>query len=128
MSVTPSAFVAPGDFEFRDSVFNSTLLAADEAESVTPPTFKERAVPKYPLKAKTLGFPTKKDQNVKLRISVSEKGNLEKATVIEGVSGNYGFDEAAVEAALKSKYNPGTRDGKPAGGTMEVAYTFKAQQ
>jgi len=47
-------------------------------------------------------------------------------SLIEGVSGSFGFDEAAIEAANKSTFSPATRDGKPVRGwTPEIVYKFQ---
>ena len=51
-----------------------------------------------------------------------------KVSLIEGVGGAAGFDEAAVEAANRSTFSPATRDGKPVRGwTPELVYNFKKQ-
>jgi TonB family protein len=68
---------------------------------------------------------TNQDHTVRLRVFVGEQGQALKVSVIEGVSGAYGFDEAAIEAANKSTYGPATRDGKIVRGwTPEIAYKF----
>jgi TonB family protein len=65
------------------------------------------------------------DHTVRLKVFVGEQGQALKVSVIEGMAGAYGFDEAAIEAANKSTYSPATRDGKPVRGwTPEIAYKF----
>ena len=45
-----------------------------------------------------------------VRILVDEKGNVEKAEEVGGPVG-LGFDEAALEVAHHSSYQPATKDG-----------------
>ena len=52
-----------------------------------------------------------------------------KVSVVDGVAGAYGFDEAAIEAANKSSFAPATRDGKPVRGwTPEIVYKFQKRR
>ena len=48
---------------------------------------------------------------VYLRAYVDEKGNVSKVDVLKGIGA--GCDEAAIEAVLKAKFNPGRQRGKP---------------
>jgi TonB family protein len=102
-------------------------FTGQEEAKYVPPSFKERAAPVYPPRAVRAILPARKEQSVTIRILVSEAGNLDKVVVIRGVSGGWGFDEAAVEAAVHSKYVAATRNGKPVSGTLDVAFVFKAQ-
>ena len=69
------------------------------------------------------------DQVVRLKVFVGEQGQPLKVSVVEGVAGAYGFDEAAIEAANKSTYTPATRDGKPVRGwTAEISYKFQKRR
>ena len=69
------------------------------------------------------------DHLVRLKVYVNEQGQPLKVTVIEGVPGTYGFDEAAVEAANKSTFSPATRDGKPVRGwTPDIVYRFQKRR
>ena len=63
---------------------------------------------------------------MRLKVFVNERGQVLNVSVIEGVGGAGGFDEAAIEAANKSTFSPATRDGKPVPGwTPEIVYIFK---
>jgi TonB family protein len=85
----------------------------------------KQAVPAFPLRATQLRWETNLDHVVRLKVYVSEQGQPLKVSLIEGVPGAFGFDEAAIEAANKSTYGPATKDGKPAKGwTPEIAYRF----
>jgi len=69
------------------------------------------------------------DQFVKLKIFVGEQGQPLKVSVVEGVPGALGYDEAAIDAANKSAYSPATRDGKPVKGwTSEIVYKFQKRR
>jgi TonB family protein len=84
-----------------------------------------QSVPSYPQRAIQLRWGTNQDQQVRLKVFVSEQGQALKVSVIEGVAGTYGFDEAAIEAANKSSFSPAIRDGKPVRGwTPEIVYKF----
>jgi TonB family protein len=84
-----------------------------------------KTAPAYPVRAIQMRWGTNQDQKVRLKVFVGEQGQALKVSVIEGVSGPYGFDDAAIEAANKSTYSPATRDGKPVRGwTTEIAYIF----
>jgi TonB family protein len=84
-----------------------------------------QATPLFPMRATQMRWETGLDHTVRLKVFVGEQGQALKVSVIEGVAGAYGFDEAAIEAANKSTYSPATRDGKPVRGwTPEIAYKF----
>jgi len=81
--------------------------------------------PTFPLRAVQMRWETNKEHDVRLKVFVGEQGQALKVSIIEGVSGAYGFDEAAIEAANKSSYSPATRDGRPVRGwTPEIVYRF----
>jgi TonB family protein len=85
-----------------------------------PPAFPLRAI-----QMRQAGM----DHLVRLKVFVGEQGQPLKVSVIEGVPGVYGFDEAAIEAANKSTYASATRDGKPVRGwTPEIVYKFQKQR
>jgi TonB family protein len=88
-----------------------------------------QVAPVFPQRAVQLRFETNLDHFVRLKVFVGEKGQPLKVNVIEGVSGSGGFDEAAIEAANKSTFNPATREGKPARGwTPEIVYKFERRR
>jgi TonB family protein len=84
-----------------------------------------QTAPIYPIRAIQMHRGTNQDQKVRLKVFVGEQGQALKVSVIEGVAGAIGFDEAAIEAANKSTFSPATRDGKPVRGwTPEIVYRF----
>ena len=85
-----------------------------------------QAAPAYPQRAIQSHLGTDQDQRVRLKVFVNERGQVLKVSLIEGVGGVAGFDEAAIEAANRSTFSPATRDGKPVRGwTPEIVYNFK---
>jgi TonB family protein len=85
-----------------------------------------QSAPIYPQRAIQMRWGTNQDQKVRLKVFVGERGQALKVSVIEGVSGSFGFDEAAIEAANKSTFSPAIRDGKPVRGwTPEIVYKFQ---
>ncbi len=82
----------------------------------------------FPLRAVQMGK-ANEDRTVRLKVFVGEQGQPLKVSVIEGVAGAWGYDEAAIDAANKSTYSPATRDGKPVKGwTPEIAYRFQKRR
>ncbi len=109
------------------AVPTATQQAAAQAAApvLEPARILNQAAPMFPLRAVQMRWETAQDHSVRLKVFVGEQGQALKVSVIEGVAGAYGFDEAAIEAANKSSYSPATRDGKPVRGwTPEIAYRF----
>jgi len=75
--------------------------------SARGPAFLEKAIPGYPMLARRLG----REGLVVLRLTIDEQGYLTSLEVIEDPG--YGFSEAAVEAARKSRYAPARVNGSP---------------
>jgi TonB family protein len=111
----------------------SAALPALQPVPVAPPVVESahivnQSVPMYPRRAIQSRWGTNQEHKVRLKVFVGEHGQALKVSVIEGVAGSYGFDEAAIEAANKSTFSPATRDGKPARGwTPEIVYKFQKQ-
>jgi len=95
---------------------------ADEAAPAKPvvkePELQTFANATYPPEAMKQGI----EANVRLVLTIDKEGAVKKAEVAESV-GN-GFDEAAVEAALKFRFAPATRDGKPIAAKIGYVYRF----
>ncbi|MDP1833268.1 MAG: energy transducer TonB [Geothrix sp.] len=104
------------------------LQQADAPASIPvnePARLLNQSAPVFPLRAVQMRWETNLDHVVRLKVFVGEQGQALKVSVIESVSGSFGFDEAAIEAANKSTYSPATRDGKPVRGwTPEIVYKF----
>jgi periplasmic protein TonB len=67
--------------------------------------FRHREIPEYPFAARRMN----KEGDVLLRLTIDEKGKLLDAEVVRGAE--FGFTEAALEAARKSSYDPARRNG-----------------
>ncbi|EQD26376.1 protein containing TonB [mine drainage metagenome] len=61
---------------------------------------------------------------VYLLVLVGPDGSVQDVKVDQS-SGYRDLDRAAIEAARKWKFNPGSRDGKPVGGWVKVPVQFK---
>ena len=88
-SVQPGDLVAPGP-------------------GVTIPKITRAAQPVYPMVARRL----KKKAIVTVRLLVDENGSVLEAERLGDESG-YGFDEAAIQAARKSEWQPADKNGIP---------------
>jgi TonB family protein len=99
----------------------STADPVNEAASIlnqSPPVYPQHAIQSH--------IGTNQDQQVRLKVFVGDRGQPLRVSVTEGAGGAGGFDEAAIEAANSSTFNPATRDGKPVRGwTREIVYIFK---
>ncbi|HEX9081126.1 MAG TPA: energy transducer TonB [Holophagaceae bacterium] len=93
-----------------------------------PPRVVNQVPPSFPLRAQQMRWELNKEHDVHLRVFVGEQGQPLKVMVKQGIPGPYGFDEAAIEAANKSTFAPGTRDGKPVRGWIEIIYRFPRRQ
>ncbi len=90
-----------------------------------PARVVNQVAPVSPLRAAQMRWDVGNDHYVRLKVFVGEQGQPLKVSLIEGVPGAYGFDEAAIDAANKSTFAPATKDGKPVRGwTPEISYKF----
>jgi len=62
------------------------------------------------------------DIRVSLKVFVDGAGRPLKVVILKGVDG--GFNEAAQNAALASTYVPGSKNGKPASGWLNMEFNF----
>jgi TonB family protein len=112
-------------------VADSPTSAASQSGPTAAPVYEtarivNQVAPIYPQRAIQMRWGTNQDQKVRLKVFVGEQGQPLKVSVIEGVSGSTGFDEAAIEAANRSTFSPATRDGKAVRGwTPEIIYKFQ---
>lgn len=96
----------------RDSKTNLQGAVDTTTSNYEYAAIEKLAPPTYPLRAIQMRWQLDTKHIVRLKIFISEQGQPLKASVIEGVPGAYGFDEAAIEAVNKSTYRPAIRDGK----------------
>lgn len=89
----------------------------------------EQVTPTFPARAQQQRWELDREHQVRLRVYVSEGGAPIRVSVVEGVPGGYGFDEAAVAAANESRFTPALRDGRPARGwTGDIVYRFQRRR
>jgi serine/threonine-protein kinase len=98
---------------------------AAEQGPATPPFLVRQVAPSYPTRARAAHFEPALAHRVRVRVFVDEAGRPQKATVVEGVAGPYGFDEAAREAALKSTFAPARQGGRAVTGHLEIVFLFQ---
>jgi TonB family protein len=87
-------------------VFDEPAVVA--AESWVPPDVLEEVEPEYPPERYEEGL----DVKVIVRVDIDGAGNVKKASVFN--SGGPDFDEAALEAARRWKFEPALVNGVPA--------------
>lgn len=99
----------------------SQSVAQEPEEPEIPPTEPEPikiVPPTYPESARKAGITGR----VFVKVYVGTDGKVKNAEVIRGIG--YGCDEAAIAAALKATFKPGTKNGRPAESTITVPYPF----
>jgi serine/threonine-protein kinase len=92
------------------------------APGTTPPRLLSRPEPQYPDKARRRQV----EADVLLLALVDENGRVVR-TIVKRTDdpGNLGFNEAATRAALRSAFNPATRDGLPGKMWTEMPFSFR---
>ena len=122
----PLAYSVAVEYSFPPKT--ATTSTASPSSDDQRPRILLQAPLVHPIRAQQMRWETNLDHFVRLKVFVGEQGQALKVSLIEGVSGAYGFDEVAIEAAQKSTYSPATRDGKPVKGwTSEIVYKFPKQ-
>jgi TonB family protein len=86
---------------------------------VTPPRAIKSPDPKYPKSAKGEGI----EGTVVLWLIVNSQGSPEQIKVKKLVG--HGFDQSAVDAVSRWKFNPATKDGKPVAVAINVEVNFR---
>jgi len=61
---------------------------------------------------------------VALKVFVDAAGRPLKVVILRGVDGNNSYNDSAQNAALASTYTPGTKNGKPASGWLNMEFNF----
>jgi TonB family protein len=108
----------------------SPAAAEGRARAKTAPpavdvTFKNRNPPKYPVEAIKKG----EQGNVILDITVDAKGEVKDIAVDpQGTTAPGALQIAAIRAAQYWRFHPGSKGGKPVGGTIKVPVSFSLQE
>ncbi|MBI4727455.1 TonB family protein [candidate division TA06 bacterium] len=98
------------------------VAAAPEPVAEIPPTDPEPTnigKAEYPDLARKAGITGR----VFVKVIVGADGKVKSAEVLRGIGG--GCDEAAMEAAKKSNFKPGTVNGQPAERSFTIPYSFR---
>jgi protein TonB len=88
------------------------------SEAAVKPKPKSVPQPAYSASAREAGVEGK----VRVEVTVGLDGRVSQARVISGLG--HGLDEAALEAARRATFEPGTRCGKPTSMTFVIAMRF----
>lgn len=84
----------------------------------TPPRLLKRVEPEYPEKA----YRSRIEGTVIYRVRVDARGKLVSTRLVQGVHPL--LDEAALVAVERCLYAPGSRDGAPVDGELDLSFTF----
>ncbi|WP_437293223.1 TonB-dependent siderophore myxochelin receptor MxcH [Sorangium sp. So ce426] len=95
--------------------------AAPSRPEVEMPRLLELVPAEYPIEAKTAGL----ERVVPLHLTIDSEGAVIKAEVIEPQG--YGFDEAAQGAALRFRFEPARRAGRPVAAKIRYDYAFRLE-
>lgn len=87
------------------------------------PQMVYQEIPVYPKEAHKQGI----SAEVYIKAFIDKDGNVREARAVECNRPGYGFEEAAVEAAKKCRYDPGLRDNKPVGVWVTYKVNFKLE-
>lgn len=113
-NTTENVKVAPKD---------TTKPKKPEKIVIVQPKLKKLIQPEYPDAAKAIGA----EGMVFVQVTINVNGNVKEAKVIRSFN-NDACDKAAISAAMKSKWYPGTRNGKPIEMKQTIPYRFSAEE
>lgn len=88
---------------------------------VTEPRLVREVKPKYPKRARKKGV----KGNVILQAIIQENGSVRDVEVLRCNQEKFGFEEAAIAAVKKWRYEPATRNGVPVDVYFAVFVEFK---
>ena len=97
----------------------SALAQAQAPPRFVAPRLLERVEARYPEEARLSGL----TGTVGVRIVVGTDGRVISAEVLQ--SAGHGFDEAALEAARKLRFEPATREGRPVAVQLDYEVRFE---
>jgi TonB family protein len=102
---------------FYSFIRNSILKESSEI----PPELISDSAPEYPIEAFNKSLPGA----VWVKVFIDSLGNVTEAEIIKiSERPDLGFEEAAIKAAKKSKWNPAISAGKPVGVWISYKITF----
>jgi protein TonB len=83
------------------------------------PRPKNIVQPEYPEAAKLIGA----EGQIFVQVTIGADGNVKAAKIVKSFN-NDACNKVSIKAALRSKWYPGTRDGKPAEMKQTYPYIF----
>lgn len=91
-----------------------------------PPKVVQLASGRYPARALSeVSNPYRRQEiTILLRVQVDANGRPEKTTVIHGVPGYLGYNEAALDVIRRSTFEPAQKSGKPVPGSIDIQVKF----
>jgi protein TonB len=105
-----------------DKIKEGDIIALDMVDTLPVATRRIAAV--YPSSASGL----KITGTVTVNALISEKGSVVKTEIIQGIKGAIGFDQAAVQAVRRWKFEPATIKGIKVKVWMPISIVFKKQE
>jgi TonB family protein len=93
--------------------------AAEAPPRFKPPALIDRVEARYPEEARKAG----QTATVLLQLTVGKDGTVGDVSVVKPAG--HGFDESAVEAALKLRFEPATQDGTPVAAQINYQVHFE---
>jgi TonB family protein len=94
--------------------------AQGTCDRITKPAPVSVPRPDYPLEARAAGIEGK----VRIKLTVNELGEVVDATFVQRLG--HGFDEAALNAALRARFEPARACGKATTATFTIAMRFSS--
>lgn len=91
-----------------------------------PPQILSQAIASYPNRALTnpMNPFRKREITVLVQVQVDGQGRASAASVLEGIPGPWGYNEAALETVSQSSYAPAQRGGREVPGSLQVKVRF----
>ncbi|MEM6797041.1 MAG: energy transducer TonB, partial [Acidobacteriota bacterium] len=94
------------------------LLPLSNGEGIEPPTRLATPLPRYPQSAWATGV----TGDVVLEVEVDREGRVGEVTLLRGLP--HGLSEAAIEAVVRWRFRPATRQGEPIAVRHRVTIRF----
>ena len=95
------------------------LAAYEEGAVDQPPSVAIQVIPEYPQRARRMGV----EGRVEIRLVVDSEGKPQACTVHTAEPAGY-FEEAALTAALKTRFLPGKLRGFPVNTLVHISFVF----
>jgi TonB family protein len=114
LAMAPPAAVPP------QSALPPGIYRPDPVKGITYPRVLNHIVPEYTEEARQKRI----SGNVLLECVVGTDGTVSDVRVVRSLDQTYGLDQAAIDAARKYRFAPGTKDGVPVPVAVSIEMTF----